>query len=53
MKKKGLHPPNMNLMPEGNAWLLIEFGGKDKAEADANARKCMDELSRAAATRRR
>jgi FAD/FMN-containing dehydrogenase/Fe-S oxidoreductase len=41
MKKKGLHPPNMNFMPEGNAWLLIEFGGKDKAEADANARKCM------------
>ena len=44
MKKKGLHPPNMNFMPEGNAWLLIEFGGKDKAEADANARKCMDDF---------
>ena len=38
MKKKGMHPPNMNFMPEGHAWLLIEFGGKDKAEADANAR---------------
>ncbi len=23
---------------------LIEFGGKDKAEADANARKCMDDF---------
>ena len=44
MKKKGLHPPDMNFMPEGNAWLLIEFGGKDKAEADANARKCMDDF---------
>ena len=44
MKKKGLHPPNMSFMPEGKAWLLIEFGGKDKAEADANARKCMDDL---------
>ena len=42
MKKKGLHPPNMNFMPEGKAWLLIEFGGKDKSDADANARKCME-----------
>ena len=46
MKKKGLHPPNMNFMPEGKAWLLIEFGGKDKAEADANARKCMDDFKK-------
>lgn len=46
MKKKGLHPPNMNFMPAGNAWLLIEFGGKDKAESDANARKCMDEFKK-------
>jgi len=44
MKKKGLHPPNMNFMPKGEAWLLIEFGGKDKNEADANARKCMDDF---------
>jgi FAD/FMN-containing dehydrogenase/Fe-S oxidoreductase len=44
MKKKGLHPPNLNMLPEGNAWLLIEFGGKDKAESDANARKCMDDF---------
>ena len=29
------------------AWLLIEFGGNDKEEADANARKCMDELKQA------
>ena len=42
MKKKGLHPPNLNFMPEGNAWLLAEFGGDDKAEADANARRCME-----------
>jgi Fe-S oxidoreductase len=42
MKKKGLHPPDLNLMPPGKAWLLVEFGGRDKAEADANARKCME-----------
>ncbi len=42
MKKKGLHPPDMNFMPDGHAWLLAEFGGDDKAEADTNARKCLD-----------
>jgi FAD/FMN-containing dehydrogenase/Fe-S oxidoreductase len=46
MKKKGLHPPNMSFMPEGNAWLLIEFGGKDKDESDANARKCMEDFKK-------
>ncbi|MGI8991335.1 MAG: FAD-binding and (Fe-S)-binding domain-containing protein [Bryobacteraceae bacterium] len=46
MKKKRMHPPNMNIMPEGDAWLLVEFGGKDKAEADANARKCMDDFKK-------
>ena len=44
MKKKGMHPKHLNLMPEGNAWLLVEFGGHDKQEADANARKLMDAL---------
>ena len=44
MKKKGLHPPNLSFMPEGEAWLLIEFGGESKEEADANARKCMDDF---------
>ena len=45
MKKKGKHPKNLNLLPEGKAWLLVEFGGNSKAEADANARKLMDALS--------
>ena len=44
MKKKGMHPPNLDLMPDGRAWLLVEFGGRDKAEADAHARRCMSEL---------
>src|SRR4051812_28670594 len=45
MKRKGLHPPDMDFMPEGKAWLLIEFGGKDKAEAEAQARQCMDHFT--------
>src|SRR3954467_11038416 len=44
MKKKGLHPPDMNFMPQGKAWLLVEFGGRDRTEADANARRCMQGL---------
>jgi FAD/FMN-containing dehydrogenase/Fe-S oxidoreductase len=46
MKKKGIHPPNLSIMPEGEAWLLAEFGGKDKQEADANARKCMNDFGK-------
>jgi FAD/FMN-containing dehydrogenase/Fe-S oxidoreductase len=45
MKKKGIHPPNMNVMPEGHAWLLVEFGGRDKEQADAKARTCMDHFN--------
>jgi FAD/FMN-containing dehydrogenase/Fe-S oxidoreductase len=44
MKKKGMHPEHLDMMPAGKAWLLVEFGGKDKEEADANARKLMDAL---------
>ena len=42
MRKKGLHPAHSDLLPEGKAWLLIEFGGANKAEADASAHKLMD-----------
>src|SRR3954468_7844277 len=46
MKKKGLHPPDMSFMPEGEAWLLIEFWVKDETETDANAQRCMDDFKR-------
>jgi FAD/FMN-containing dehydrogenase/Fe-S oxidoreductase len=44
MKKKGMHPQNLNMMPEGKAWLLVEFGGDSKQEADVNASKLMASL---------
>ena len=44
MRKKGMHPQNLEIMPEGNAWLLIEFGGRSKEESDENARKFMRHL---------
>jgi FAD/FMN-containing dehydrogenase/Fe-S oxidoreductase len=44
MKKKGLHAPTGDVLPDGHAWLLVEFGGKDKADADRQARALMDHL---------
>lgn len=46
MKKKGLHPGNLKLLPDGEGWLLVEFGGETHAEADARAREVMDALRR-------
>ena len=30
MKKKGIHPKDITLLPEGGGWLLVEFGGESK-----------------------
>ncbi len=46
MRKKNLHPEDIELLPEGGGWLLVEFGGESKEEADGRARKLMDELKR-------
>jgi FAD/FMN-containing dehydrogenase/Fe-S oxidoreductase len=46
MKKKHMHPGDVDLLPQGGGWLLAEFGGETKEEADANARKCMAALKR-------
>jgi FAD/FMN-containing dehydrogenase/Fe-S oxidoreductase len=47
MKKKQMHPRS-DLMPAGRAWLLIEFGGATRDEADAKAKKLMKHLSQQA-----
>ncbi|HZU27930.1 MAG TPA: FAD-linked oxidase C-terminal domain-containing protein [Bryobacteraceae bacterium] len=44
MKEKGLHVDDLNYLPDGRGWLLVEFGGHTKEESDANARKMMDAL---------
>jgi FAD/FMN-containing dehydrogenase/Fe-S oxidoreductase len=46
MQRKHIHPEDTKLLPAGKGWLLAEFGGRDKQEADANARRMMDALSR-------
>jgi FAD/FMN-containing dehydrogenase/Fe-S oxidoreductase len=46
MRKKKLHPEDIELLPEGGGWLLVEFGGESKEEADDRARKLMEGLKR-------
>src|SRR5947209_5674513 len=44
MRKKHLQPENIVLLPEGGGWLLVEFGGENKQEADDRARGLIEEL---------
>ncbi|MGZ8096488.1 MAG: FAD-binding and (Fe-S)-binding domain-containing protein [Methylosarcina sp.] len=46
MKAINLNTENIKLLPEGGGWLLAEFGGNDKSEAEASARACMEALKR-------
>ncbi len=39
MQKKGLHPEDVELLPEGQGFLLVEFGSDDKDDADAQAQR--------------
>lgn len=44
MHKRGLHEEDLSLLPKGNGWLLVEFGGDNKDEADEKAKKMMNSL---------
>ena len=46
LKKK--KAPNLELIPEGRGFLLVEFGSNDPAEADRAARKLIDQLKQSA-----
>jgi FAD/FMN-containing dehydrogenase/Fe-S oxidoreductase len=43
----GLHDQELSLLPEGRGWLLIEFGGETKREADEKARTLEVDLRKA------
>jgi len=44
MKAKGLNVRNIDLLPPGKGWLLVEFGGESKAESDDAARRMIQAL---------
>ena len=46
MKKTGMHPEDIQLLPEGKGFLLVEFGGNSKADADAKAHEVMAALGK-------
>ncbi|MGE5468707.1 MAG: FAD-binding and (Fe-S)-binding domain-containing protein, partial [Ignavibacteria bacterium] len=48
MKAARIHPEDVRLLPDGAGWLMVEFGGRDQADADAQARRLMDGLRQAA-----
>ncbi len=41
MRKKGLHPDDVDLLPEGDGFLLVEFGAATKDGADEQADKLL------------
>jgi FAD/FMN-containing dehydrogenase len=46
MSRKGIHPKDVKLLPDGHGWLAVEFGGQSKEEADAHAQSLMDGLKK-------
>ncbi|MCZ7572433.1 MAG: FAD-binding oxidoreductase [Ardenticatenaceae bacterium] len=44
MKKKGLHPNDIQILPPGGGWLLVEFGGETRQESDEQARELIAAL---------
>jgi FAD/FMN-containing dehydrogenase/Fe-S oxidoreductase len=46
MKKKHIHPRDLEILPEGNGWLIVEFGGETREEADKPAKALMAELKK-------
>ena len=46
MHDKGMSTAGRAIFPDGNAWLIVEFGGESSQEADARARKLIEALDR-------
>ncbi len=42
MREKGLHLADIGLLPQGQGWLMVEFGGETRQEAQAAAHKLMN-----------
>jgi FAD/FMN-containing dehydrogenase/Fe-S oxidoreductase len=42
----GIHHSQLAQLPDGSAWVLVEFGADDKSESDEKARGLMEQLRR-------
>jgi len=47
-RRLGRNLEGLALLPEGNGWLMVEFGANTAAEAEAQARRLMEALGRSA-----
>jgi FAD/FMN-containing dehydrogenase/Fe-S oxidoreductase len=45
MKMQDMHPSDLQLLPEGGGWLLVEFGGENDEESHDKAQELMDALN--------
>ncbi|MGI8755871.1 MAG: FAD-binding and (Fe-S)-binding domain-containing protein [Acidimicrobiales bacterium] len=45
MRKKGLYPDDIDLLPEGDGFLLVEFGGDTQDDADSKANAFAEAIS--------
>jgi FAD/FMN-containing dehydrogenase/Fe-S oxidoreductase len=46
LHKKSMRSAEVAMLPPGGGWLLVEFGGENKQESDAQARRLMERLKR-------
>src|SRR6266851_3579188 len=46
MRKKNLNLAEIELLPEGGGWLLVEFGGENRQDTHSRAHALMEELQR-------
>jgi FAD/FMN-containing dehydrogenase/Fe-S oxidoreductase len=46
LRRKGLRTDDIPLLPDGDAFLLVEFGAETQDDADAQAKTFMDEIGR-------
>jgi FAD/FMN-containing dehydrogenase len=46
MRRKGIHPRDIDLLPPGGGWLLAEFGADSLREAREQADRCVEALRR-------
>ena len=47
-RMKGLNPEGLSVLPEGEGWLLVEFGGWTTSEAESQALALVESLRRSA-----